>query len=271
MLYYIDSSQTNQNVYLIKRILDPSDLLDNEIINIDEYKNNIRHYYQKILDTGYSPEDFFEMIRIKNKRLESRAEDDEEEKAILTEVAQTNACNATENYINQLPNELLTHLVFSHLPLRQLFMISQVCKNWLEIFKTKNLMSIAYDYIIKNEIWPDTIYEQTPKFVFASPKMMIKNRPRLRFDGIYVCKFHYMRFGSSEVSEYRPCHSVISFKYIRFFPNGTYSFVYHQQPPLKMLSKFLLKNKILSDSQQDGTYMIRDDKLVMFQEVPHCD
>jgi uncharacterized protein YaaR (DUF327 family) len=72
MLHFIDSSSSKikEKDNLILRILDPEDNMDNEFIEIDEYKNNIRHYYQKIIDTGYSPEEFFEMVRIKNQRLE---------------------------------------------------------------------------------------------------------------------------------------------------------------------------------------------------------
>lgn len=66
---------------------------------------------------------------------------------------------------------------------------------------------------------------------------MIKTRPRIRFDGFYVCKNHYVRYGQSETSEYRPSFDVISYKYLKFNPNGVMVSVYSLMPPKKFLKK----------------------------------
>ena len=67
---------------------------------------------------------------------------------------------------------------------------------------------------------------------------MIKFRPRVRFDGVYTCKIHYVRYGISETSMYRPSFDVYSYKYVRFFRNGTMVSVYTTMTPKKFIPKF---------------------------------
>lgn len=51
-------------------------------------------------------------------------------------------------------------------------------------------------------------------------KMFIE-RPRIRFEGIYISTCHYLRPGSSETSWNQPIHVVTYYRYLRFFPDGT--------------------------------------------------
>jgi F-box protein 9 len=51
-------------------------------------------------------------------------------------------------------------------------------------------------------------------------KMFIE-RPRIRFEGIYISTCHYLRPGSSETSWNQPIHLVTYYRYLRFFPDGT--------------------------------------------------
>ena len=55
---------------------------------------------------------------------------------------------------------------------------------------------------------------------------MLKYRPFVRFDGVYMCKTKYFRNGISETSQYHPIHEVISYRYIRFMKNGDTMSVY---------------------------------------------
>lgn len=73
------------------------------------------------------------------------------------------------------------------------------------------------------DLWPAKLSLNTASFVkqFSSFRDMIKSRPFVRFDGVYVNKMHYVRYGQSEVSEYRPSFDVYSWRYLRFFSNGT--------------------------------------------------
>ena len=49
---------------------------------------------------------------------------------------------------------------------------------------------------------------------------MLKKRPLIRFDGVYLCKMKYLKTGQSEWYEYNPIHEVISYRYIRLTRDG---------------------------------------------------
>ena len=61
----------------------------------------------------------------------------------------------------------------------------------------------------------------------------------LRFDGIYTCKMYYIRSGMAETTAYRPLHDVYTFKYIKFYPDGSMVSVYTTMPPIKFVPKFI--------------------------------
>lgn len=50
---------------------------------------------------------------------------------------------------------------------------------------------------------------------------MFIDRPRIRYDGVYISTCHYIRPGVSETAWEKPIHLVTYYRYIRFFPNGT--------------------------------------------------
>ncbi|CAO3622013.1 unnamed protein product [Mucor hiemalis] len=50
---------------------------------------------------------------------------------------------------------------------------------------------------------------------------MFIDRPRIRYDGIYISTCHYIRPGTSDTSWNKPIHYVTYYRYIRFFPDGT--------------------------------------------------
>ena len=70
---------------------------------------------------------------------------------------------------------------------------------------------------------------------------MLKFRPKLRFDGLYICKFHYVRYGLSYGLDIgsRPSFDVFYYKYLKFYDDGSMVFVYTSMPPAKFVPKFL--------------------------------
>lgn len=50
---------------------------------------------------------------------------------------------------------------------------------------------------------------------------MYIDRPRIRYDGVYISTCHYIRQGTSETAWNQPIHFVTYYRYLRFFPNGT--------------------------------------------------
>lgn len=66
---------------------------------------------------------------------------------------------------------------------------------------------------------------------------MLKMRPYVRFDGFYICKMMYRRAGLSDRSANNPVFEVISYKYIRFYPDGTTISLYTNSTPKRFLPK----------------------------------
>ncbi len=82
---------------------------------------------------------------------------------------------------------------------------------------------------------------------------MLQFRPKVRFDGVYMCKSKYFRDGLSETSVYNPIHEVISYRYIRFLRNGTTMSVYTVSTPKKVFEK--VKQRMLGTVGAKGELM----------------
>ena len=65
------SDSTEADVLYIKRILDPNDNMDFEVINLQYWRQEMKRVYRVIIDHGSSAEQFFEAIRYKNSLLEN--------------------------------------------------------------------------------------------------------------------------------------------------------------------------------------------------------
>jgi F-box protein 9 len=50
---------------------------------------------------------------------------------------------------------------------------------------------------------------------------MFIDRPRIRYNGVYISTCHYVRPGTCDTAWNQPIHFVTYYRYIRFFPNGT--------------------------------------------------
>ncbi len=59
---------------------------------------------------------------------------------------------------------------------------------------------------------------------------MLLDRTHVRFDGVYVSRNSYIRTGVVEWETRNAVHMVLFFRYMRFFPDGT--FVYRTSPEL---------------------------------------
>jgi hypothetical protein len=66
---------------------------------------------------------------------------------------------------------------------------------------------------------------------------MIKMRPFLRYDGIYVCKMMYRRSGLSENSMNHPVHEVVSYRYLKFNKDRSVISLYTVMNPKRFLPK----------------------------------
>lgn len=137
--------------------------------------------------------------------------------------------------------------------------------------------------------WPAQLCTATRKFLetFQSYRHMLKFRPKVRFDGIYMCKLTYYRKGLSEMSATNPIHEVVSYRYIRFQRHGTTISTQTVVPPKKAFPKIrqhLLESaeakltfsepKEAMQSQMfftKGTFTMHNDNIVVIQNQDATD
>ena len=95
---------------------------------------------------------------------------------------------------------------------------------------------------------------------------MARQRPRIRTDGVYVCKTHYVRYGYSENSEYRPTFDVFTYKYLRFHADGTLVACYSTQAPKKFVPKFFLDESVLIKVKEDMNFTVNHGRYCMWDD-----
>lgn len=133
--------------------------------------------------------------------------------------------------------------------------------------------------IMKNicyELWPTHNVSAQEGYLnsFKNWRNMIKDRPRIRCDGLYICKLHYVKRGFHQHAEYRPSHDVFTFKYLRFFEDGSMIQSYSPLSPKKFVMRYLqsiyssgnLVNKRTGDTTinfTNGHYRMWNDQVVI--------
>lgn len=80
---------------------------------------------------------------------------------------------------------------------------------------------------------------------------MYIDRPRVHFNGCYISKTSYLRYGENNFQDqfYRPIHLIEYYRYIRFFPDGLVFMMTTPDDPGqtigKLKTKFLTRNDVL--------------------------
>ena len=94
--------------------------------------------------------------------------------------------------------------------------------------------------VCQRDLWPRYIAQSSKSFLsnYINWRNMIKFRPRIRFDGVYISKMHYVRYGMHDETGRRPSFDVITYKYLRFYRNGTMVSVYTSWAPERFVPKF---------------------------------
>ena len=56
--------------------------------------------------------------------------------------------------------------------------------------------------VCQRDLWPRYIAQSSQSFLksYKSWRHMMKERPRIRFDGVYINKMHYVRHGMQDVN-----------------------------------------------------------------------
>ncbi|KAI9031528.1 hypothetical protein CLU79DRAFT_694038 [Phycomyces nitens] len=128
--------------------------------------------------------------------------------------------------IAKLPAEIIQHIL-RHLVLRSVSSISRfalVCKNFFLFTRSPSLWRFACEHAFRTpgmSLEESQRHQQTQVQVYDGHWMrMFIERPRIRYDGVYISACHYVRPGISDSSWSQPVHMVTYYRYLRFFPNG---------------------------------------------------
>lgn len=123
---------------------------------------------------------------------------------------------STSLHISCLPVEvflvILKWLVSSDLDFKSLERFGQVCKGFYLLSRDQEVWKLACMKIWGPNISPTTTWRE-----------MLLTRPRVNFNGCYISKINYQRFGENPgfVDQfYRPVQIIEYFRVVRFLPNG---------------------------------------------------
>ncbi|KAM4834774.1 F-box only protein 9 [Thomomys bottae] len=124
---------------------------------------------------------------------------------------------SSQTHISALPMEVLMYIfrwvVSSELDLRSLEQLSLVCRGFYICARDPEIWRLAC-----LKVWGRGCIKRFP---YASWREMFLQRPRVRFDGVYISKTTYIRQGEQSLDGfYRAWHQVEYYRYIRFFPDG---------------------------------------------------
>uniref|UniRef100_UPI00398F2E75 F-box only protein 9 isoform X3 n=1 Tax=Pristiophorus japonicus TaxID=55135 RepID=UPI00398F2E75 len=122
-----------------------------------------------------------------------------------------------QRHISELPFEVLVYIfrwvVSSDLDLRSLEQLSMVCRAFYICARDPEIWRLAC-----LKVWGRAC---SSLVLYTSWRQMFLERPRVRFDGVYINKTIYIRQGEESLDGfYRAWHQVEYYRYLRFFPDG---------------------------------------------------
>uniref|UniRef100_A0A8C7JQY5 F-box only protein n=1 Tax=Oncorhynchus kisutch TaxID=8019 RepID=A0A8C7JQY5_ONCKI len=147
----------------------------------------------------------------------------------------------TQMHISALPPEVLIYIfrwvVSSDLDLRALEQLSLVCRGFYICARDPEIWRSAC-----LRVWGRSCTKLVP---FNSWREMFLERPRVRFDGVYISKTAYIRQGEESLDGfYRAWHQVEYYRlvYLRFFPDGQVMMLTTPEDPLVTVPRLRSRN-----------------------------
>jgi F-box protein 9 len=123
---------------------------------------------------------------------------------------------STTLHISNLPVEvflvILKWLVSNDLDFKSLERFGRVCKGFYLLSRDQEIWKLACMKVWGANVSPTSTWRE-----------MFITRPRVNFNGCYISKINYQRYGENSFQDqfYRPVQLVEYFRLIRFLPNGT--------------------------------------------------
>lgn len=157
------------------------------------------------------------------------------------------------SHISILPPEIfifiLKWVVSSDLDLISLEQVSKVCRGFYLCARDPEIWRLAC-----MRVWGGNV--ETPNR-YGSWREMFIQRPHLSFNGAYISRTTYIRYGepSFQDANYRPCYLVEYYRYLRFFPEGFVLMLTTPDDPYQSLAK-LRHRKIKYQNVLCGHYKL---------------
>ncbi|KAM5163136.1 F-box only protein 9 isoform 2-T2 [Mantella aurantiaca] len=163
--------------------------------------------------------------------------------------------DVTQTHISELPMEVLMYVfrwvVSSELDLRSLEQLSLVCKGFYICARDPEIWRLAC-----LKVWGRNCVKLLP---YITWRQMFLERPRVRFDGVYISKTTYIRQGEQSLDGfYRAWHQVEYYRYMRFFPDGHIIMLTTPEEPQTIVPRLRTKNARI-DAVLVGHYRLSQD------------
>lgn len=144
-----------------------------------------------------------------------------------------------QTHISALPLEVLMYIfrwvVSSDLDLRSLEQLSLVCKGFYICARDPEIWRLAC-----LKIWGRNCSKPN---LYTTWRQMFLERPRVRFDGVYISRTTYIRQGEQSLDGfYRAWHQVEYYRYMRFFADGLVMMLTTPEEPQSMVPRLRTRN-----------------------------
>lgn len=140
------------------------------------------------------------------------------------------------SHISDLPPEVFLYIlkwvVSQDLDIFSLEQVARVCRGFYICARDAEIWRLIClrTWDVNNDITPNR---------YGSWRSMFIQRPHLSFNGVYISKTTYVRYGESSFQDtnYRPCYLVEYYRYLRFFPDGIVLMLTTPDDPYQSLYK----------------------------------
>lgn len=169
------------------------------------------------------------------------------------------------SHISDLPPEVFLYIlkwvVSQDLDIYSLEQVARVCRGFYICARDAEIWRL-----VCLKTWDVNI--DTPNR-YGSWRNMFVQRPHLSFNGVYISKTTYVRYGESSFQDtnYRPCYLVEYYRYLRFFPDGTVLMLTTPDDPYQSLYK-LRHRKSKFQSVMYGRYKLIGSTVVAVVRKP---
>lgn len=166
---------------------------------------------------------------------------------------------STNLHISCLPVEvflvILKWLVSNDLDFKSLERFGSVCKGFYLLSRDQEIWKLACTKVWGANVSPTSTWRE-----------MFITRPRVNFNGCYISKINYQRYGENSFQDqfYRPLQTVEYFRLIRFLPNGKMLMMTSADELQNSVGK--LKNVLSAMQSRDvlkGQYHYQDSTVIL--------